>query len=905
MLTNLLPGLREIRAPLISGYLWLVFFFLAFHGDLPHRKDAHPALEPLFDLGHDLSALGIATVSGVVAYLVGSAFQELLKLLATVPPGQPFYAEPGTHLSGTGRSDVAQAVRLRVQAIQRKLFQVALSPGERGVDEEPTSAMVKQELPLIRTLLLGDHPDLVGELDRLQAEADLRITVAVPIVAFALLFAVEISFGWLLALLPAGLLFAQGYQRQVEVGDLLAKALRIGKVDAPCLESLAASAAAAIERTELEEDLAKKAKGENSPMAAFRLGNLQATGEDYEAAVRSLRFAAEHEVIRAYAEVGLVYEALDQLKEAEQAYRDGEKRRDRRAAERLATLLRRLQREEEALQTERRVEEAPSEAKRKPDKEPQPSSESEANLERETKKSAQANRIADYEERMGKGDSKAALNLGLLRQRRGEWTNAIAAFETATNLNDEDAQAWLWLGRGLGQVAEFVAAARAFERARAQLELDLGSDHIEVAEARAEIAAVKNQLGQPREGQDLLRRALEVQEEGLGADSLEVARSLDGLAISLSLQGELKEAWEVGGRSLRIKENELGDEDRGVVTSIYNLAMISQARGDPVVALELMVRAQRIVEGASEPDSGYLSMVLEGLGFLWGSMGEYKRSLELHQRALGLREAAMSREYPALIVSRILCASSLHGLGRGRQAIGLMGRALPALEKNCGPRSPVVLRALIVLSGIVLDQVRVADAVALAERATALAGSYPALRQLEALVLLGKGRTLQGRLSEAGEQFQMALQIGENEFGAGHPYVASIHLGLGVVAEKEGRVSVAAAEMGKAVVALEASPIPHRLDLGVAKSRLAEVCLRSLDLGGAERNARESITVLEAAFGKVHPEIANAFDVLAAALEAKGDPNQARVARSRAISIREEPEEMRGAGGDPVDREGQ
>ncbi|MGN6200896.1 MAG: tetratricopeptide repeat protein [Solirubrobacterales bacterium] len=900
MLTNLLPGLREIRAPLISGYLWLAFFFLAFHGDLPDRQDAHPALKPLFDLGHDLSALGIATVSGVAAYLVGSAVQELLKLLASVSPGQPLYAEPGTHLSNTGRLDVAQAVRIRVQGIQRKLFQVALSPGERGVDVEPTSATVKKELPLIRTLLLGDHPDLVGELDRLQAEADLRITVAVPIIAFAAFFAIEISVAWLLALLPAGLLFAQGYQRQVEVGDLLAKALRIGKVDAPCLESLAASATAAIERTELEEELAKTAKNESSPMAAFRLGNLQASGEDYEAAIRSLRFAAEHEVIRAYAEVGLVYEALDQVKEAEQAYRDGEKRRDKRATERLAALLRRLQREEEALQAERRVEEASEpEVNRRADREPKRKPEIEA--------PEQANRIIDYEQRMVNGDAKAALNLGLLRQRRGEWAKAIKAFETATKMNDQDAQAWLWLGRGLIQVTEYVAAGRAFERARAQLELDLGSDHLEVAEARSDLAAVMSELGDPRTGQRMLERALEIQEDGLGEDSLEVSRSLDALAVSLSIQGESERAWEIERRSLRIKESELGAEDRSVAVSLHNLAMISLNMGDSFGAMGLLDRAQRIVklDSDSNSDWGPLSTVLDGLGFFWGTMGEYRQSLEFHERALLLKERGLSPQYPAWVLSRVLCARALHGLGRGRRAIKLMGGALPALERACGPESPIVLRTLLILSGIVLDQVRVEDAVALAERATALAESYPGLRQLEAMVLLGNGRIVQGRLDAAAEQFEKAMRIAEERFGASHHYSAPLHLGLGVIAGKEGRVSTAIAQIGEAVDVLEGAPIPQRPALGVARRRLAEATLEAAEFDAAEQNARDSIATLEAAFGKVHPEIAEALDVLASTLEAKGDPTQAEVARSRAGAIREEPEDTRGAGGDPVDAEGQ
>ncbi|MGH8742633.1 MAG: hypothetical protein ACREUN_17050, partial [Burkholderiales bacterium] len=301
MLASLLPGLREIRAPLVSGYLWLVFFFLALHDQLPSEADSDSVLQPLFGLGADLSTLGIATVSGVAAYLVGSAVQEMLKLLGRIlSPQAPLYGEAGSRISAAGRSDIKETVRIRVQGIARRLHQVALSPGDKGIDE-PTPVTVERELPLVRTLLLGERRELVGEVDRLQAEADLRITVAFPLAALAVFLAAEVSPGWLALALPAVLLAVQGYQRQLEAGDLLAKALRIGKADAPALEALAAAADEALQRAELEGDLRKSMDGGDG-MAAFRLGNLQASSDDFEAAVVSLEFAAQQGIVRAYAE---------------------------------------------------------------------------------------------------------------------------------------------------------------------------------------------------------------------------------------------------------------------------------------------------------------------------------------------------------------------------------------------------------------------------------------------------------------------------------------------------------------------------------------------------------------------------------------------------------------------------
>jgi tetratricopeptide (TPR) repeat protein len=873
MLTNLLPGLREIRAPLISGYLWLVFFFLAFHGDLPTRHDADPTLMPLFDLGHDLSALGIATVSGVAAYLVGSAVQELLKLMAQLPPGQPFYAEAGTHLSVVGRFDVERAVNLQVQAIQRRLFQVALSPGERGVDEEPSPQVVEKELPLIRTLLLGDHPDLVGELDRLQAEADLRITVAAPIVAFAGLFCFSVSVGWLLALLPAGLLLAQGFQRQVEVGDLLAKALRIGKVNAPSLESLDASATAAIERIELEEDLARKVRDERSPMAAFRLGNLQASGEDYEAAVRSLRFAAENEVFRAYAEVGFVYEALGQDSEAEQAYRDGEQRRDRRSTERLARLLRRLRRDEEALATESRSEEAEERRPRKPT----------------PKVPEDRNRISDYERRMAEGDGKAAINLGLLRQRRNELEKSIAAFESATRLNEEDAQAWLALGKALRRANRAAEAERAFERARALLELNLGGEHLEVAGAIAGLGAAKNELGDYDAAQELLERALRIQEKEVGDDTVDVAFILGGLAIAHGSRGDLEQASELEDRALRIEERELGSDNPAIGITLQNLAFTALRAGRYVEAEEMLERAVSLQENDSDAAGYDLAYSLDTLGVFSDTVGSYREGLELHERAISIKQENLPSDHVSVLTSQVYRAMSLHGLGRYEEARDTYQRAIPLLQEAYGPSHLQLVEPLVAYA-VTLNALEEAnDARVLAEHAVEIveAATHPNPRlRADALAVVGAAMNALGSFNSAAAHLAEALGAKEMVYGADHLYLVMPLIELGDAEHGRQRVLEARDLYLRALGILGEAPVTHYPAIGIARRGLAGALMKLGDFDQAEFEARESLVSLEGGFGRDHPEIATTLDLLAQLLDVRGDAEQAAAARGRAASIR-------------------
>ena len=681
MLTGLLPGLREIRAPLISGYLWLAFVFLVFHSDLPSHSHPGAALRPLFELGDSLSAFGIATVSGVAAYLVGSAIQELLKLAARLfPSNKPFYAKPGTHVSFAGRDDIDHFIDIRIERIRRKLFQVALNPGERGVDAEPHLWTVERELPLIRTLLLGERPELVGELDRLQAEADLRITVAVPLAFLAVFFALEASPWWLLSLIPILLLLVQGYQRQVEVGDLLATALRIGKANAPALESLEASVDAALDRIELEEELSKKV-AENNAMAAFRLGNLQASGEDFEGALSSLKYAAEHGIVRAHAEIGLVHQRLGDTEKAERAYRDGNARNEKKARELLAELLSSLDRDEEALQAVGRADD-----------------EAEEKITQQT--SSERSRIADYRRRLARGDAKAGINLGLLMERRGDLASAGEAFKKATELDRDDPQAWTRLGfverrRGLME-----GANAAFSKALELLESQVGPEHLSVAPSLGNLGNVRSSLALYQEAIDLHYRALEIEERELGPDDPGVAKTLGNLGNVMLHLGRYAEARKFQERALEIEEREFGASDVEVARTLTNLGNVMHHAGEDEESLRLQERANAILDDGLGPNPD-LAISLENTGNSLRALGRLEDAEDTHRRSVQIGEDAVPPLAPDLRADGIRqLGETLHALGRNDEARELLESAIALKEETLGPIHPDLAPSLSVLADV-------------------------------------------------------------------------------------------------------------------------------------------------------------------------------------------------------------
>src|SRR3989442_9897815 len=75
ILSSALPGFRDLRGPVIAGYMWLLFAWLCVTPDLDHRPDDQIG-GSLYDLAHDVGRVGVAVAVSVAAYLIGSIYQE-------------------------------------------------------------------------------------------------------------------------------------------------------------------------------------------------------------------------------------------------------------------------------------------------------------------------------------------------------------------------------------------------------------------------------------------------------------------------------------------------------------------------------------------------------------------------------------------------------------------------------------------------------------------------------------------------------------------------------------------------------------------------------------------------------------------------------------------------------------
>jgi hypothetical protein len=179
MLLGLLPGFRDLRTSLVTGYLWLFFLWLVI--DLPERAELSGPTARAVELGDHLSAAGLIAVASFVAFFVGSVYEDVIRLPLDVIAGRPL------SISNDPEEMVARA---RKQA--------------------ELSEQAKQELARLEE-----------RVDQLISEAQLRLAIVFPLAAMAIYMGFAQSPEWFfgLAVVPVFALQARARLRSAGISQ--------------------------------------------------------------------------------------------------------------------------------------------------------------------------------------------------------------------------------------------------------------------------------------------------------------------------------------------------------------------------------------------------------------------------------------------------------------------------------------------------------------------------------------------------------------------------------------------------------------------------------------------------------------------------------------------------------------
>lgn len=270
MLASLLPGLRELRAPLAAGYLWLVAAWLALAGAIPDPDEAPPGIvRDAYELAGAVGQPAVVAAASFAAYLAGvlsvQATAAMLPRLRVLRRRQVLGSRFGVAApSAAGRSALREAVLDELvrrydldPGLQKLLQETRDACGESRdlddlavrrrlldvrVDVDEYAGRLERDLPMIplRLLAEGKKDEIYGEFDRLRAEAEFRASVAVPLGAVVAILAWRASPWWLFALVMPALLLLEAGRNVTAAADVLAESVRARAAESPVLAHLQA-----------------------------------------------------------------------------------------------------------------------------------------------------------------------------------------------------------------------------------------------------------------------------------------------------------------------------------------------------------------------------------------------------------------------------------------------------------------------------------------------------------------------------------------------------------------------------------------------------------------------------------------------------------------------------------------
>jgi len=354
--------------------------------------------------------------------------------------------------------------------------------------------------------------------------------------------------------------------------------------------------------------------------------------------------------------------------------------------------------------------------------------------------------------------------------------------------------------------------------------------------------------GNLKDGEDYLRRGLQLRREKLGADSADYADSANDLALFLRDTRRLQEAEPLATEAVAVRTRVLG-------------------ANDPVVA-----------------------ETLETLGTVFTAEGQYEKSAATFEKARAIYESHIDAKNPALPEYGTLLinlAGNYHRLGKYHDAEADFATGLDVLRKTIGPTHPIYATSLMGPGNLEMEL-----------------GNYPAAEkfynQAEPLLKASLGEKhpiyaqlldhravlyqAMGNLTAAEQDYRTVLELRKKIYGPDHVLVAATSWNYGRLIytrspeEGEKLLRQAADIYAKSSVHPPFEYASTLLGLGEAERKRG-------DYPDAMKSLEKARDVARQGLGEKHPVYASALASLGLVREAQHEPTEAAQLLRQAIDI--------------------
>lgn len=380
------------------------------------------------------------------------------------------------------------------------------------------------------------------------------------------------------------------------------------------------------------------------------------------------------------------------------------------------------------------------------------------------------------------------------------------------------------------------------------------------------------------QAEQLIRRALQLNEQHFGPEHPEVAISLNNLANVLANTGRLVEALPLQIRACNITEARAGELSPILGNQVNNLGTLFGDLGYFKQAGTFVRLALLIFERTLGPEHQQVAVALNNLAVLLEKSGLHSESELLQRRALSIDERALGPQHPAVARDLNNLAISLSGTSRLAEAESAARKALEIDEQSVGPNHPNTVRTLLSLAVIFQGSGRQDEAEKTVRRCAAAVSEYessdPALK---ADVLASLGRTLayQERYGEAEPFLREALGLYEQNLRANGAKIAGVLSDLAIAAASQRRFDDAEALLRRELAIEEQQFGLEHSQLTLTLGALGKLLQSSGRSAEAAPLFRRALSILEKGSEPDNPQVLHCAGDLAQCLRDAGSFDEA------------------------------
>ena len=440
------------------------------------------------------------------------------------------------------------------------------------------------------------------------------------------------------------------------------------------------------------------------------------------------------------------------------------------------------------------------------------------------------------------------------------------------------------------QAEDFYARGDLKEAIRvAKLAVDAASGPQESGHSLDRLGFFEYTSGNLKDGESLLRQALDLRKNKLGEDTEDYAESANDLALLFRDSEKLPEARELAQQSVAIRARVLGEKHPRLAESLNTLGSIYALQGDLDLAIARMEEARAIHEAQPEPrdfseEYGTLCINLAGT---YQRAGRYAKAEELFAKGLDVLRVKPGINHPAYSASLVAYAFLQADLGHYSAAEKFYDESGKLLKEQLGEQHPVYATYL---------NNRAALYTALGNLTVAEADHRKALELKkkiygpDALTVGASLRNLAHLISarspmEGERLFQEAVDLyTKNPKAPPFDYTSAL-LGLAEAQRNRGDLAAARETLQHAYeVAAKGLGAKHPLYAAVLRDQ-GLVHQSAHEYAAAEQLLQRAIAIVQETQGKNHPDLARYLERLGAVYDEAGDYRAAEPLYRRSVAI--------------------